>query len=61
MGNDKFVDYLNGMMQDSRGMPEKDKIVPKITLSADKKNFVIPAELWRDDKNLTIKVAKGAI
>ena len=40
MGNDKFVDYLNGMMQDSRGMPEKDKIVPKITLSADKKNLL---------------------
>ena len=60
-----FVKYLNGMMDVSRGMPEyKDgKIVrnfPEIKVSDDGKFIVIPADLWKYDKNLTLNIADDA-
>ena len=56
-----FVKNLNGMMQASRGMPEaaKSDKFTKIRVSDDEKFIVIPADLWKFDKNLTLKIAPG--
>ena len=56
-----FVKNLNGMMQASRGMPEAGKTdkFTKIRVSDDNKFIVIPADLWKFDKNLTLKIAPG--
>lgn len=60
MNNSEFVRYLNRTMQASRGMVDKNtkSTLGQFELSQDGKFIIMPASLWRDDKNLTIKVAQ---
>jgi hypothetical protein len=55
-----FVEYLNNMMESSRGMVEigKEQLIPKITMTDDQKFIKIPKALYRDDKNLTLSIAQ---